>query len=644
MKYRLYILFFLLSVIISNTYANKFDGGDVLQRIISIDIKKQSLEAALDEIKNQGGFSFSYNPSILDLGKEVTFKGQNVTVKAVLTNILGYDYEFKQIGTHVIIREAFSLTIRPIDQRKRKTREELQRLKENILLKGRVVDDSTGVGLENVVVYDETQKVLTLTDSMGYYALNVPLERMQKGVYFRNRGYYDTMVQFNPADDENEVVYNVGLSPHYKNSNLIDFDLASLTEGQNPHQLNVVKTFVPKKVDIISNSIEYVERRTAQFTLVPFLSNNNFLGGSYVNRISFNTLLGYSAGVDRGVEIGGLANINRFHMKGAQVGGLTNIVGGDVAGAQVGGIVNYNLGKVNGVQVGGITNIVADSVIGLQVGGISNIVRENVRGLQVGGITSTTRTSIEGLQLSGIYSYSKEVRGGQISGILNTNQRDIKGLQLAGIANYTQDIIGWQVAGIFNHTSHEIKGVQLAGIYNYADTLKGVQIGLINVAVDGKKGVPIGLFSYYKNGYHSISYHLDEFSMMNISFQTGTRKIYNYYRAGVSTFTPDYLDGYQGYHMGLGFGSYLAKRLLTEIGVHGNYNSNTSEFEHTYVRWSLMYEQPIWKGISLTAGPSVNYDPFLRNNEYVTPPSFYSEQTDIGHFWLSGTVGIRFSW
>ncbi|MBD0401060.1 STN domain-containing protein [Flammeovirga sp. EKP202] len=641
MKHRLFILFLFLSLLIHPVFANN-EEGDLLQRVISIEIKKQTLEAALDEIKDQGGFSFSYNPSILDLTQEINFKGQNVTVKAALIDILGYNYEFKQIGMHVIIREAFSLTIRPIDQRKRKTKEELQRLKEDILLNGRVVDASTGMGLQNVVVYDESQKVLTLTDSMGYYALKVPLERMQKGVYFRNRGFYDTMVQFNPGDDENEVLYNVGLSPYNENSNPIDSDLTLST--QNPHQLNIVKRFVPKKVDIISNSIEYIEHRTAQFTLVPFLSNSNFLGGSYTNRLSFNTLIGYSAGVDRGGEIGGLVNINRFHMQGAQIGGISNIVGGNVTGAQIGGIVNYNMGEVNGMQVGGITNIVADSVFGVQIGGINNVVRENVKGVQVGGITSATRTFVKGLQLSGIYSYAKEIQGAQVSGILNTNQKDIKGMQLAGIANYSNSVIGWQVSGIYNHTSNEIKGMQVAGIYNFADTLKGVQIGLINVANDGAKGLPIGLFSYYKNGYHSVSYHLDEFSMLNLSFQTGTRKFYNYYKVGTSIFNSGYLDGYQGYHFGIGFGAYLFKRLLIEAGMHGNYNDATSEFEHRFVKWSLMYEQPIWKRISITAGPSVNYDPFIQNNEYSAPPSFYSEQTDIGLFWISGSVGIRFSW
>ncbi|NME70028.1 STN domain-containing protein [Flammeovirga aprica] len=641
MKYRLNFFFFLFLFLI-NTVSAKDDDGDLLQRIISIDIKKQTLEVALEEIKRQGGFSFSYNPAIIDLYKEVSFKGQNVTVKAVLTDIMGYDYEFKQIGTHIIIRETLSLTIRPIDQRKRKTREEIQRLKENILLKGRVIDAATGMGLQNVVVYDESQKVLTLTDSMGYYALKVPLERMQKGVYFRNRGYYDTMVQFNPGKDEDEVLYNIGLSPYNDNARPVSSDLAIST--QNPHQLDIVKRFVPKKVDVISNSIEYVERRGAQFTLVPFLSNNNFLGGSYTNRFSFNVLLGYSAGVDRGLEIGGLVNINRFHMKGAQIGGISNIVGGNVTGAQIGGIVNFNMGEMNGLQIGGISNVVADSVIGVQIGGISNVVRENVRGFQLGGITSTTRTSVKGLQLSGIYSYSREIRGAQISGILNTNHKDIKGFQLAGITNHSRNITGWQVSGIFNHASGEIKGLQLAGIYNYADTLKGVQIGLVNTAKDGRKGVPIGLFSYYNNGYHSVSYHLDEFSMLNFSFQTGTRKFYNYYKVGASVFASNYLEGYEGYHFGIGFGAYLFKRLLTEVGVHGNFNNATSKFEHRFAKWSLMYEQPIWKGISITLGPSVNYDPFLRDNEYVAPPSFYSEQTEFGHFWISGTVGVRFSW
>lgn len=645
MKYRIFFIYTFLSLLLSNVNA-KNTGGDILQRIISIDVKKQTLELALTEIKNQGGFSFSYNPSILDIKQIVTYKGQNVTVKAVLNELLGYNYEFKQIGSHIIIREALTLTIKPIDQRKRKTKTEIQRLKENILLKGRVVDETTGIGLKNVVVYDEQQKVLTLSDSMGYYALNVPLERMQKGVYFRNRGYFDTMVQFNPSNEKEEVIYNIGLTPHNENSTPIDSDLALTT--QSPHQLNVVKRFVPKKVDIISNSIEYVEYRTAQFTFIPFLSNNNFLGGSYTNRLSLNVYLGYSAGVDRGVEVGGLVNINRFHMKGFQLAGLSNIVGGDTHGFQSSGLVNYNMGKMKGIQVGGIMNVVKDSITGIQVGGINNVARENVNGLQVAGIANTTRTAVKGLQLSGIYNYSKSVNGIQVGGIYNTNQRALKGIQLAGIANYSQDIVGGQVSGIFNQVTGVNKGLQLAALLNYAKEQKGVQLGLFNFAKKGENGIPIGLFSYYNEGYHSLEYFVDEFSSINLTFRSGSKKLYTYYTFGTSYGIPNIFPEYKGVGLGMGLGTFLFKRVVFEAGFQSNFNFNDDIMDYHYIKSSLIYIQPIWKGISLNVGPTFNYNTAFfggkENVEKITPPSFYSSSNDKETFWISGKVGLIFTW
>ncbi|AZQ61247.1 hypothetical protein EI427_03130 [Flammeovirga pectinis] len=626
----------LLIVILSSTFLFANNSNDLLSRIITVNVKNKRLDTTLQLIGKESGFSFSYNSSILDLGKKISIKKQNVTVNNLLIELLGSHYEFKQIGnSHVIIREALTLTIKPIEQKKRHSKTELEHLKSDYEIQGRVIDQKTGKGIEYIVVYDESEKVLSLTDSLGYYSLKTSVERLQKGVFFRGLGYYDTMVQLSPKIGNKTTRFDVVLTPNNNNTQPITTDLA--IQKEKIHQLKFIQNFIPEEANIISNNIEYTATRGFQFTLIPFISNNNFLGGSYTNKFSLNVFLGYSAGVDNGLEVGGFVNINRNNMKGAQIAGISNIVGKDVNGAQVGGIINYDMASVDGLQVGGIINVVEDSLVGVQIGGINNNVRENVRGLQIGGIINTTRTALKGVQIGGIYNYSKNIYGVQVGGILNTTQKTVNGLQLAGINSYTKDLKGWQISGITSTISASNKGVQLSGIYNYARTQKGVQIGLINTAKEVENGIAIGLFTYYKNGYHAVSYSINENGFLNGTFYSGTKKLYNYYRIGAQ------ID--KNYNFGIGFGSFLFKRFVLEVGLENVYDIKIEDINTQFIQIKTLYVQPVFKRLSVTVGPSFNVSYSKIPNEFTPPPSFYHQKlNDNSMYWISGSIGIRYNW
>ncbi|MBB6459220.1 STN domain-containing protein [Flammeovirga kamogawensis] len=630
------VSFILLIVILSNSYLFANNNNDLLSRIITINVKNKRLDTTLQLIGKESGFSFSYNSSILDLTKNVSIKKQNVTVNNLLNELLGSHYEFKQIGnSHVIIREALTLTIKPIEQKKRLSKTEVNHLKSDAEIQGRVIDQKTGKGIEYVVVYDESEKVLSLTDSLGYYSLKTSVERLQKGVFFRGLGYYDTMVQLSPKNDNATTRFDVVLTPNNNNTLPVTTDLA--IQQEKVHQLKFIQNFIPEEANIISNNIEYTATRGFQFTLIPFISNNNFLGGSYTNKFSINVFLGYSAGVNNGLEVGGFVNINRNNMKGVQIAGISNIVGKDVHGVQTGGIINYDMGSVDGLQVGGIINVVEDSLVGVQIGGINNNVRENVRGLQIGGIINTTRTDIKGVQIGGIYNYSKKVYGAQIGGILNTTQKTVNGLQLAGISSYTKDLKGWQVSGITNTVSATNKGVQLSGIYNYSKTQKGVQIGLINTAKEVDGGIAIGLFTYYKNGYHAVAYSINEYGFLNGTFYSGTKQLYNYYRIGAQL--------KENYNFGVGFGSFLFKRLVLEVGLENIFDLKQEDISSQFIKLNMLYVQPILKKLSITIGPSFNVNYSATPNEFTPPPSFYHQKlNDNSTYWISGSIGIRYNW
>ncbi|NLR90205.1 STN domain-containing protein [Flammeovirga agarivorans] len=633
-----YILTSIFVLILIQNVSGVNTRRDLLDRIITIEFKKVPLEDALDKVSEKGGFSFSYNPSIIDFNQLISLKVQNTTIEQILLEMFGSAYDFKQVGdTHIIIRDAFSLTIRPMEDKRRLTPQQQARLKEDIPLVGQVVDEKTGKGIENVVIYDEQRKMLTLTDSLGYYKLDVPVEYLNKGVYFRGRGYYDTMVQFDPDKEEKFIKYNIALTPYNNFTSPVDNDLA--LNGSNPYTLGFVQRFVPKKVDIISNNLDQTETRVFQFTLVPFLSNANFLGGSYVNKVSLNTFMGYSAGVE-GIEIGGLVNINRYKVTGVQIGGLANIVGGNVKGVQIGGITNYNMNKVDGLSVGGIFNMAKDSTLGMHVGGIVSMTRKNVYGLQIGGILAAAKTNVHGMQLSGIYNYAESINGMQVSGITSSTKENINGMQLAGISNYGKNINGAQVSGIFNIVSDTTKGAQIAGIYNRSEEMNGLQIGLVNYAKKGNNSIPIGLFSWYDDGYHSAEYSVDEFSFVNFAFRSGSKRFYNYYQFGYQFNQRENLN--EGLSFGGGVGTFIGNRINIEGGIHSFYQIEEDQFTDSYVRVALMYAQPIGKTFTFVIGPTANYQlNFDDNTLPFDPPSFYTYHTNNSILWISAKAALR---
>jgi len=127
---------------------------------------------------------------------------------------------------------------------------------------------------------------------------------------------------------------------------------------------------------------EYIIR-PFQVTLFPPFSTYGPDGTNCVNKISLNVLWGESAGL-QGIELGGIANIERDFVKGVQMAGVANIVKGNVTGLQFSHIVNLSGGKVIGGQFSGFLNI-AGNVKGTQVGFI-NIADNYEEGVPIGFI------------------------------------------------------------------------------------------------------------------------------------------------------------------------------------------------------------------------------------------------------------------
>jgi hypothetical protein len=165
-------------------------------------------------------------------------------------------------------------------------------------------------------------------------------------------------------------------------------------------------------------------------SFVPNVGTGGFAGGNTESNVSFN-LIGGALGTLKGVELGGIVNIERKDVTGAQMAGIVNVVGENVSGG----------------QFAGITNVAGKETKGLQVGGINNVTGSNSTVCQIGGIANNTGSS-NALQIAGISNVALDLNGAQISGIVNV-ARTVNGAQI-GFINVAEEVNGVPI-GFFSY-------------------------------------------------------------------------------------------------------------------------------------------------------------------------------------------------
>ena len=197
-------------------------------------------------------------------------------------------------------------------------------------------------------------------------------------------------------------------------------------------------------------------RRTVQASLLPPLSTNWRTNAVTVNQFSLNLVAGRAAGL-RGVEVGGMLNMERDSVVGLQVAGAFNVVGGPVVGAQVAGIANITRGSLEGIQSAGLWNTVRGPAQGWQSAGLWNRAHlRNRKGADVAPDPTTDPTTASEPLV-------------QLAGLFNSAPRGLRGAQ---------------VAALFN-SAGRVRGVQSAGLLNIADTVTGVSLAPLNFVRHG---------------------------------------------------------------------------------------------------------------------------------------------------------------
>ncbi len=540
-----------------------------LNRVVSLHIAQQRLDQSLEILSNAGNFYFSYNSGIVRRDSLVSFTARNQPVREVLTQLFDNSFEFIESGNYIIIRKA------PI----RVTMVTKKAMVQDrfYAVDGYVYDERSGTGIEQATVYEKKQLTSALTNDEGRFRIRLKSSKASTAeLTFSKTFYEDATILIEPRHNQE---LTITLKP-------VDYSDGAVVVSPDDYLLHATIPVPPdtliasRPTDTLPAKVErtgmgrfllsskqkmqslnlgrFFTTRPFQFSLVPGIGSHGKMGAQVINHFSLNAVGGYTAGT-RGVEIGGVFNIDKKNVSFFQVAGVFNTVGG----------------RVNGFQVAGVNNTVLDSVSGFQVAGVNNMVKGPFRGFQVGGVYNHVTDSLYGMQVG-------------------------------GVANFVRKTVnGLQVAGVLNFANRAVNGVQISGVFNYTKKLRGVQIGLINIA-DSSDGYSIGLINVVVNGYHKLSYSVNELQDVHLGIKTGNRKLYSILNAGLRTG-----DSSKVYSFGYGIGSEWTlnhrQTLLLNPELH---------FEYLYLgswaKTNLLNKIKLLAGIRLhrlftiSAGPTFN--------------------------------------
>jgi hypothetical protein len=601
-------------------------GTPYLERVLTISFANERLDAALKKISQQGGFTFSYSPSILEADRIVTYSFVNKTVREILDQLFSGTVQYKSRGKYLILTKGIA------------------RAKESEVYSGYIIDESTGQRLRDVTVYDPVSLQSAVTDQFGFFQIKIDKPPDDLRLAINKQNYSDTLI----VPSRSGRLLNIPMK--VDKQKFVTF--ADSVQSKMKRFWTKTRLFAKQKT-LFENVTDTI-RRTSQVSFVPFIGTNHALSANVINDYSFNILGGFSLGV-RKMELGGIFNIVAGDVKGFQLAGNFNAVGGNVQGAQIAGIFNANRGDVDGAQLAGIFNFNWGHLDKFSAAGIFNFARSGSDAVQLAGVSNLTVGNQGKPHIAGVFNITTGDSKSQLAGIYNMTARNVTGWQGAGIFNFAgKNVEGVQTAGILNFTGKEVRGAQIAGVLNYATKVRGVQIGLINVS-DSASGVPIGLFSVVMKGYHKIEVSADEIFYTNLAFRTGVRTFHNILTAGIKTQS---LGGDTATHWTFGYGvgtaPRLSKKLFLNIDVTSNQIMQGASFQHVNIlnKAYVGFDYQFARKMSLTFGATLNgYVTNRTKDGYWNLFSEYKPRVfhdaDIGNtsnlkMWIGGKVGLRF--
>ncbi len=599
----------------------------LLERTITITFEQEGLQVALQKISQQGNFTFSYNPAIVDASRMVRASFAGMTVREVLDELFQGSVQYKVRGNYIILTKA---RVAPES--------------ESRVYSGYVVDEATGKRLNNVSVYDPISFSSAVTDAYGYFQIKIDKPSADVILAINKENYTDTIIAV-PSGKRGLLKIPINVSEE---------KLVVLADSVGKKIVRFWKNNVldPKSPNI--DNINDTLYRTTQVSLVPFVGTNHALSGNVINDYSFNIFGGYSRGVKK-LEIGGLFNIVREDVTGMQYAGLFNAVGGKMKGIQLAGLANLNQDSVKGAQFAGLINFNWNSIEDFSAAGLVNFTHQNSKGFHMTGLGNMTLGEEEGGHLAGLFNFAtKNASGIQAAGMLNFTGGDMRGAQLSGLMNFAaHKVRGGQVAGLINIAPGKINGAQVSGVLNYATNVKGLQLGLINIS-DSIRGVPIGFLSFALKGYHQLEVSADEVFYTNLAFRTGVRQFYNIFTVGAKPDTFENEETYWTFGYGVGTAPRLSRKLYLNFDITSNQvvlGDKVDAINMINKAYLGLEVQPV-KKIAFTAGITLNAhvtdtentqypELFTDYTPHIIHDETYSNNLNV-RMWLGAKLGVRF--
>ncbi|MBX2899273.1 MAG: STN domain-containing protein [Cyclobacteriaceae bacterium] len=591
----------ILWVVSIGVFAQQAKDLPLLERPVSLVAENEKVTLILTRIGQLGGFSFSYNSSIVDPDLTISLNIQNLTVRQVLNEIFAGQLTYKAKGNYVIL-----------------TKTPAPPVKNNsvTLIVSGYVEDVAGNKLPQVSIYHKPSITSTITDAYGFFRIKIEKRTDSLLLSVSKKEYRDTLLQITESANQYYIITMRPVVPLA--TELPELKTDSLFTPTLKEELTLPYASEPN-VQNISDTLYAL----AQVSILPFIGSNGRLSANVINEYSINFFGGYSLGT-RQIELGFFVNLDRGDVRWLQIAGFGNMVGGNFYGIQTAGFFNLNGGSTTAVQLAGFAN--------------TNL--SDAHGVQVAGFSNTNLSSMNGVQVAGFSNYNNQASYGvQAAGFANVQRGNYRGSQFAGFANIATD---------------KIYGSQISGFFNYAGKVRGTQLAIINYA-DSVGGVPIGLFSFVNRGYHKIEVAADEVFPVNVAFRTGVRKFYTILTAGFKPEKSFAANDTSVWTFGYGVG---ATRKLTKwwcldfdlVSQHvnkGGFTNSLSLLNKAYLGFDFQLAPKFSIATGLTLNGYVSRPSFADNPglfTYYTPSTYtvkVGANTNLA-LWLGAKVGLRF--
>jgi len=227
LKKVLYLIFVLNTL----TLGVCFSQNAILDKKISINFQNTPISSALESIERKAKFTFSYNNSIFEDGKQITYSCTNKALKDILQNILGNDYLFYLYKNQILISIKQNQTTdgtssnKNIKQKKSSNKQLIDtiHIKINDTIRTLITDTLLIKKVDTIVFYDTIKVPITKaniisTSKLSFSAFYSP--NLASKTIYDNKSKYNSIKNFIDQSESNYSGYDAGLQLDYAKKNI----------------------------------------------------------------------------------------------------------------------------------------------------------------------------------------------------------------------------------------------------------------------------------------------------------------------------------------------------------------------------------------------------------------------------------------